>query len=119
MEEFHAVIVDKSLVNVDILEGLKVLSVKGGDWTLYKISVNENELIEVIKLVQSQMNDGAWYFHFYNRDGSRLMVVFKYKVFETNNNPATWSDILAYGEELGVPSGQLDFIPNRFEDEIF
>ena len=119
MEEFHAIIVDKSLKSLDILNNLNVLSEKGGDWSLFKVSSTEDELFDTIRQLQSQMNDGKWYFHFYNRDGSKMIVVYKENIFETTNNPAKWSDILEYGKELGIPEEQLDFAPNRFEDEQF
>jgi len=120
MSEFHAIIVDKSLINQEILKDLKVLSkTVDGDWILYKISVNEDDLESSILNIQSQMNEGAWYFHFYDFEGSRMIVVFKNKIFEVNNDPKTWPEVLKYGTELGIPSEQLDFIPNRFADENY
>lgn len=120
MQEFHAIIVDKSLRNLELLESLTVLSqTMAGDWTLYKISETEDNLTATIKKIQSQMFEGAWYFHFYNSDGSKLIVVFKNNFFITDNNPINWSEIIAYGTGLGTPAEQLDFIPNRFEDEEF
>ena len=117
-EEFHALIIDKSLVNLDILKDLIVLSETiDGDWIVYKISVNENDLVQTIKKIQSQMHDGNWYCHFYNLDGSRMMVVFKNKYFVTSNNSTEWSEIIEYGVSLGTPVEQLDFKPNCFIDE--
>jgi len=121
MTEFHAIIVDKSLMSLEVLKDLKLLSqdVPSGNWTLYKISVNENDLISTIKKIQPLIDEGGWYFHFYNSDGSRLVVAFKDKIFELTNNPTTWSEAIDYGVSLGVPLEQLDFAPTRFEDEEF
>jgi len=119
-EKFHALIVDKSLVNLDVLNDLIVLGqTMAGSWVIYKILVTESDLTATIKKIQSQMLDGNWYLHFYNFDGSKLVVVFKNKFFTASNNPTTWSEILEYGKEVGTPAEQLDFIPNRFEDEDF
>jgi hypothetical protein len=120
MSEFHAIIVDKSLTSQTILKDFKILSktVDGG-WTLYKILVNEDKLDSTIKIIQSQMNEGAWYFHFYNCDGSKMIVVFKNKIFDVNNDSKTWSRVLKYGSALGIPSEQLDFVPNRFANEKY
>ncbi len=120
MQEFHAILVDKSLNNLELLNNLTVLSeAPAGSWTLYKIIEKEDKLIETIKTIQSQMLDGPWYFHFYNSDGSKVIVVFKDNFFVTDNNPINWSEILAYGNQVGTPAEQLDFIPNRFQDEEF
>jgi len=118
MEEFHAILVDKSLISPEVLGALKILSENAdGDWTLYKIAVIENDLIRTIKLIQLGMLEGGWYFHLYNSDGSRLIVVFKDKFFDISNNPLTWTEAVQYGLSLGTPLAQLDFNPNRFEDE--
>lgn len=120
MQEFHALIVDKSLVNLDILDDLIVLDqTTAGSWVIYKILIKESDLISTISKIQSQMRKGNWYLHIYNSDGSKLVVVFKNKFFVTDNNPINWSEILAYGKEVGAPAEQLDFIPNRFQDEEF
>jgi hypothetical protein len=120
MSEFHAFIVDKSLVSQDILSHLNILSkTVDGSWVLYKISTNENELEPTVKNIQSQMVDGFWYFHAYNTDGSKLIIVFKNKTFYVNSDPKTWGQAIEYGKNFGVPIEQLDFKPNRFEDEEF
>ncbi|NCQ54028.1 hypothetical protein COV88_02985 [Candidatus Saccharibacteria bacterium CG11_big_fil_rev_8_21_14_0_20_41_19] len=120
MSEFHALVIDKSLVSLDILDNLTVLSqTTAGSLVIYKILVNENDLISTIKTIQSGMYDANWYLHFYNSDGSKLVVVFKNKFFITDNNPINWFAILEYGKEVGTPAEQLDFVPNRFQDEEF
>ncbi|MEI6850862.1 MAG: hypothetical protein WCK26_02765 [Candidatus Saccharibacteria bacterium] len=119
-EEFHAVIIDKSLISLDILSDFKILSeTSDGAWIIYKISLIEKDLVETIKKIQFQMYDANWYCHFYNSDGSRMVVVFKNKFFEISNNPLTWTEVVDYGVSLGTPKEQLDFVPNRFEDEKY
>ena len=117
--EYHAILVNKSLKDESFVDTLNVIGKKEGSWVLYKISVDESELEKTTKEIQSNMADGSWYFHFYNSDGSRMIVVFKDKSFETDNNPEHWAEILEYGKELNIPSEQLDFVPNAFSDEKF
>lgn len=80
-EELHAILVDKSLKDLSMLDTLNVLGEEEGSWTLYKISILEGDLEETTKKIQENMLEGAWYFHFYNEDGSRLVIVYKDKVF--------------------------------------
>lgn len=117
--EYHAIIVNKSLVDESFIDQLNVIGKKEGSWVLYKISVAEAELEKTIKEIQSNMAEGSWYFHFYNSDGSRMIVVFKDKSFETDSNPENWTEILEYGKSLNIPAEQLDFVPNNFSDEKF
>ena len=117
--EFHAIIVNKSLINESYINQLNVIGKEEDDWILYKILVEESGLMETVKEIQSNMRDGAWYFHFYNSDGSRLIVVFKDKYFETDNKAENWSEILEYGKSIGIPAEQLDFVPNTFSGERY
>ncbi len=118
--ELHAIIVDKSLQDLTMLKGLNVLSEKkASDWTLYKVSVPESGLLKTIKMIQENMTEGLWYFHFYNEDGSRLVIVYEDKVFYTDNNIENWNEAIAYGKSIGIPLEQLNFVPNTFETEEY
>ena len=119
MTEYHAIIVNKSLIDESFVNRLNVIGKKEGNWILYKISVDESNLIEAIKDIQSNIKDGSWYFHFYNSDGSRLIVVFKDRYFETDSKPENWTEILEYGKRLNIPAEQLDFVPNNFANEKY
>lgn len=119
-EEFHAIIVDKSLIDLNLLNKLNVINQKtDGGWILYKISVASTNIDNTIKEIHGNMVEGNWYFHFYNKDGSKLIIVFRDKTFETNNNPSNWTPIIEYGESLGIPIEQLDFVPNTFDSERY
>lgn len=118
--EYHAIIVDKSLKNPKIIQGFNVVGQKAaGTWQLYKISVQESDLEKVIKQIQDNMAEGTWYLHFYNKDGSKLIIVFKDKIFRTDNNSENWSEAIKYGKSLDIPKEQLDFVPNAFADEEY
>jgi hypothetical protein len=120
MQEFHAILVDKSLSDQSILDGLHIISQKkDGGWVLYKIKAAEQDLDSLIPNIQSIMNPGGWYFHFYNRNGSKLIVVFKDKFFKISNDKSIWAAAINHGQKLGTPIEQLDFIPNTFDSEEY
>jgi len=119
-QTFHAILVDKSLQNLEILKSLKVLSQKqDGSWLLIKIEVIDENLNNAIQQIQNNLNVGKWYFHFYNEDGSMLIVVYMDKTFVTDSNRENWKDAVEYGISLEIPEKQLVFSPTRFADEEF
>lgn len=118
--EFHAIIVDKSQKDITLFQDLNVISKKfDEDWILYKISVQEEDLKAIVNRIQKNMVNNSWYFHFYNENGSRLVIVFKEKIFETDNNKKNWKDAILYGESLNIQKEQLDFFPNTFLEETY
>ncbi len=119
-KELHAIIVDKSQRDIAIFQDLNVIGREiDEDWILYKISVQEEDLKAIINRIQKNMVDNSWYFHFYNEDGSRLVIVFKEKIFETDNNKNNWENAINFGESLNIPKEQLDFFPNTFLEETY
>jgi hypothetical protein len=118
MTELHGIVIDRSLKSTAILEKLSVLSKKESDgWVFYKILVAEDKVNETVALIQQSMCDGAWYAHLY--DGAKVIAIFKHRVFEMVNNPVFFAPAVKYGASLGIPREELDFKPNRFEDEDF
>jgi len=118
---YHALIIKQSLINLNPIEGLKILTTKeDGGWTIYKVAISEEKLDKFIKKIQDNMdNTKEWYMHIFNEDGSRLIVIYRDKIFDTDNNPQNWSEVIKYGESLGIPSEQLDFVPNSFSTEEY
>ena len=118
MGEFHGILVDKSLKSAKVLEQLNVLAKKETDgWVLYKISVPEDKVAETVQLIQKNLSGGAWYAHIY--DGAKVIAIFRSRVFEMVNNPVFFRPAVKYGVSIGIPEAQLDFKPNKFEEEDF
>lgn len=117
--EYHGIIVNKSLKDESVVLNWDVIGIREGEWILYKISIKEEDLKRFIKDFQANMSEGTWYAHFYNEDGSKLIVVFKEKVFETDKNKENWTDIVEYGKNLNIPLEQLDFTPSSFSSETY
>ena len=58
-----------------------------------------------------------FYCHFYRND--ELIIVFRERVFRTSTQKTTWTEAIDYGKSIGIPAGQLDFIPNKMSDETY
>lgn len=118
---FHALIIKQSLKSLSPLKHFKVLGTKQDeDWNIYKIAIPENWVDDFAKESQKNMDDSQeWYMHIYNEDGSKLIIIFRNKIFKTDNSPQNWNDVIKFGESLGIPTEQLDFFPNSFKVEEF
>lgn len=80
------------------------------------IEIDSSQLQETINKIQKALKDSqSWYAHLYNDD--ELIVIFKDKVFTVKPHSSSWGSIIDYGKQLHIPEAQLDFWPNRFQDE--
>lgn len=115
---FHGILVNLAFTDTSFPEQFSIFSQKtAGDWTLYGIIVEKDNVRDAITGIQSHMrSDENFYAHLYNDDS--LIVIFKDRYFEANTHISSWNEIIAYGTGKGIPRGQLDFWPNRFQDEI-
>jgi len=85
-------------------------------WVLYGVEVDASQKDEIVQKIQDNMkSDKPYYAHLYN--DRELMVIFKDKIFSVTPHISTWDEIISYGKKLNIPSEQLDFWPNRFQDE--
>ncbi len=105
--KYKGVLVENSLLDKDILEKLKVVQTRLSDGcVLHDIRLDSKQVSEI----QRHMNDGPWYFHFWEPGRNDVTVVFKSKVFTiVLSDKATWVDVIAYGKSIGIPEPQLDF----------
>lgn len=126
MNNYHGIIVDKSQKDKSILGKFRVIGKKRALAclvTLYKIEVPEGSIDEVCKAVMDNMAahfffiKQEYYAHFYRAD--ELIIVFRDALFRVTTHPSSWTDAVKHGRMLGIRGKQLDFIPNRFEDEIY
>jgi hypothetical protein len=114
---YHGIIIDKEFDNPSFCESFKIFNKrKSGSWLLYGIEIEDAQLENTILEIQKNMKtNGLWYAHLYNDD--KLVVIFKDKVFNVKPHTSTWQTIIEYGKKLNIPEEQLDFWPNRFQDE--
>ena len=123
---YHGIIIRQSQKNKSIFKKLKIIGRKKvffGLAVLYKISVEIDKLNEVIKSIQVNMASRLfilkqeYYVHFYRNH--ELIIVFKDKVFNVTTDKSTWKEAVEYGRSLGIIEKQLDFTPDKVEDETY
>jgi hypothetical protein len=115
---FHGILLDVGFVDPRYPETFSRFAQKrSGDWGLYGIEIPRDELENTVLSIQANMRaDGQFYNHLY--DDETLIVIFKTRVFHATPHRSSWDAIQQYGISLDIPIEQLDFWPNRFQDEI-
>lgn len=101
-------IVENSLADKSILSKIKIEKTwQAGDWILHKVLVEE----ETAKQIGNYLADGPWYIHFWEPDSDDVLVVYKGKNFLIkHSDKSTRSEAVAYGQSIGIPMEQLDFV---------
>lgn len=114
---YHGIIIDQEFADKVFPESFKVFAKKqDGSWGIYGVEIEDSDLPETIKRIQANMkSDTPWYAHLYN--DKELVVIFKDKIFKVTPHADSWKPISDYGRDLNIPEEQLDFWPNRFQDE--
>jgi hypothetical protein len=117
---WHGILIDFAFTDSNYPSTLKVFAKrksKSLGWVLYGVEISDNAFSDKVKEIQSLMkSDKPYYSHFYN--DHKVIVVFKDKTFEVEPHISTWKSVIEYGKQLNIPVEQLDFWPNRFQDEI-
>jgi hypothetical protein len=116
---YHGIIIDQEFTDKSFPNKFKIFAKKqDGDWEIYGIEIEDNQVKEVISQIQKNMKSNeSWYAHFYNNE--KLIVVFKNRIIEVETNKRSWEPVIKYGKELNIPEEQLDFCPSNFKDEKF
>lgn len=117
---WHGIVLDTEFIDPQVTRKYKTFAQrksKTNPWTLIGIEIQNNQFDNAINEIQTNLKaDEPYYVHFYNDD--ELIVIFKEKVIRVKPDKSTWGPIIAFGETLSIPEAQLDFWPNRFQDEI-
>ncbi len=116
-EVYHGILVDASFEERGFpLRYASFAQKKAGDWLLCGVEIPRANLKAEIQNIQKAMRDDQpFYAHLYNDE--EVIVIFKYKVFWVTPHRSSWQEIMQYGRTLNIPLEQLDFWPNRFQDE--
>lgn len=115
---YHGILVDAAFTVKQFPESFKLFArMKAGGWTLFGVEIPREEMDQSIQSIQAEMrSDEPFYGHLY--DDEMLIVLFKKQVFRVTPHRSSWGAIKDYGKSLNIPEEQLDFWPNRFQDEI-
>lgn len=116
-EQFHGILVDAAFTEPSFPESFRCFAhEQSGTWGLFGIIVPRSELEDAIAGIQAHMRkDQPFYAHLY--DDETLVVIFKERCFRVTPHRSTWAEIEQYGRGIAIPAEQLDFWPNRFQDE--
>ncbi len=114
---YHGIIIDQEFKDPSFINFFKIFNKKqDGDWLLCGIEVENGKVNRVISKIQENMKlNQPWYAHLYNDE--ELIVIFKNKIFHLKTHASSWQPAVEYGKSLNIPPEQLDFWPNRFQDE--
>jgi hypothetical protein len=124
--DYHGIVINHSQADRGIFKELDVIGTKRlffGLIVFYKIRVPAPDIDRVTGRIQKNMSSRFlikkqhYYAHFYR--GDELIIVFRDKTFRATTDRKTWRDAVAYGKWLKIAEEQLDFVPNRIEDETF
>ena len=115
---FHGILLDLAFVSQGYPKSFPLFAQKLlGDWSLYGIKVDRNDCESTVANIQSHMKaDQPFYNHLY--DDEILIVIFRERIFRVTTHASSWEEVKQYGLTLDIPEHQLDFWPNRFQDEI-
>jgi hypothetical protein len=125
-ELYHGIVVSLSQKDKSKVRSLDIIGIKKMLWgmlKLYKLQVQEDKLEETINVLQGNMSGRIlfkkqeFYLHFYR--GDELIIVYRDKVFRVSCDSSTWGEAIDYGKRMGILEKQLDFSPNRIDDEDF
>jgi hypothetical protein len=115
---YKRTIVEESLLDNRILNDFKInkFRISNSDkpedrWHLYELEATAEQIDELA----TQLKPTGWYTHFWQDDD--VIVVFPNKKFEIKySDQNTWTDAVTYGESIGIPTEQLDFKIDEYED---
>ena len=114
---YKGTIVEESLIDTRLLNTFKITKVRISTaerpedrWHVYEVEATP----EQIDMLATQLKPTGWYTHFWQ--GDDVTVVFPNKKFTIKySNRDTWNDAIAYGEHIGIPTEQLDFTIDEYE----
>lgn len=114
---YHGILIDQEFKDKRYPKTFRVFATKqSGSWKIYGVEIENEDLNKKIDEIQANMRvDQPWYAHLYN--DKSLIVIFKEKVFKVIPHSSSWNPIVKFGKKLKIPQEQLDFWPNRFQDE--
>lgn len=123
---YFGTIIEESLSDASILEGVKILSTKVEpitprhqtpwlkQWTLHKVEVEESkarEFAQKASLYLDYSHKGAWYADF--RNDLQHYIIFKDKIFLVQKGDREgYEQAKQYGLDLGIPQHQMGFPQN-------
>ncbi len=86
-------------------------------WHIKRYNISGEVLLQLIPLLENNFVNGEWYIHFYNIDKNEMYVILKNRHFLISKyKDASWDEMIAYGEKVGVGRRWTENIPVDFSD---
>lgn len=116
----HGIILDAEFDDPDFVKQFKIFARRkstDSPWILFGIEIEEKDLsATIVKIQKNLKTNKPYYAHLYNDES--LIIIFKETVLYVKPHISTWKKAIEYGRKLKIPEEQLDFWPNRFQDEV-
>jgi hypothetical protein len=123
---FTGEVIRESLIDPSVLEGFREYLVKTRTatvenfvpplWHIGRYQLPLEQVLRLIPRLVNNINDGAWYVHFYSETTDEMYVVLSGKSFKLpKHRDASWDEMIAYGEKVGVGRRWTENIPVDFD----
>ncbi|HEY4502851.1 MAG TPA: hypothetical protein VJC14_00215 [Candidatus Paceibacterota bacterium] len=126
MDKFTGTIIEESLEDKSVLDGIKITSTKVESitekhktpwvkqWTLHKVEIEPNEAQSIARQLNKALDSEhlhSWYADFKNENTH--FIIFRDKVFKIDRTKEEeYAEATKYGLTLGIPDYQIDFQKN-------
>ena len=115
---YKGTIVEESLLDNRLLNSFKINKFRISNaenpddrWHLYEVEATPEQIDKLAK----QLKPTGWYTHFWQ--GDNVIVVYPNKKFEiVYSDKDSWKDAIEYGQSIGIPTEQLDFKIDEYEE---
>jgi hypothetical protein len=119
---YHGNLLSTQFKNKEFLKKYKILERRRSlhdPWIHYLVEVPEEKLEEAINDVQKNLLPKIYYAHFYNEDGSQVIVIFPSKIFKLSiDDKDGWKKLSEYMKEYGITIERwVDPKPKKFQEE--
>ena len=86
-------------------------------WHINRYNISGETLLQLIPLLENNFVNGEWYIHFYSIETNEMYVILKKRHFLISKyRDASWDEMIAYGEKVGVGRRWTENIPIDFSE---
>ena len=84
-------------------------------WHLKRYEIPYEMVLKLLPVLENNFVNGEWYIHFYSKETNEMYVIFKNRHFLISKyKDASWDEMIAYGEKMGVGRRWTENIPVNF-----
>lgn len=124
---FLGEIILESLRDVTCLQGIETFLIKTRAcampnerikvWHIHRYRFPRQEVLALAPMIEANFASGEWYVHFFSEEHDELFVIMRDRTFcLPKHRDATWDEMIAYGESIGVGGRWTQSIPINLPD---